>query len=58
MESTPIMSAAQKGKTDKVNFLIERGANPNINVYVNAQSYITLSLAQASGHLDIVKLLK
>ncbi|XP_046548425.1 protein fem-1 homolog B-like [Haliotis rubra] len=49
---TPVMVAAEMGKKDVVEFLVEHGADLSL-VYDGGSS--TLHLASAEGHLEVVK---
>ncbi len=51
---TPLMMAAITGKTEVVNFLLAKGADPNLT---NNEGSTALHMAAFFGHLEIVKTL-
>lgn len=51
---TVLMSASQKGYTEIVRLLLEKGANPNIQ---DQNGWTSLTWAIQSGHIDVVRLL-
>ena len=54
LELTPLMRAAGAGQAATVEFLLERGANPNAK---NKEGSTALSRAAAAGHADVMRLL-
>ena len=53
-EWTPLHTAAYKGNTEIVRYLLNKGANANA---LNTSGYTPLMLAQRSGHKEIMDLL-
>ena len=53
---TPLIEAAELGKVDIVEYLLEKGADPNIKAGFSADT--ALSVAKAKKHTSIIAILK